>query len=548
MRVARRARQSSAVVQSEGVKSAQFAAPTATDVAGSIPEAGASGTLLRAGAAVLTGVLLALTREPFDFSLLALVAPVPLLWSWRNARVRRAAWLAFTAGAVYHALLLWWVWLFGAVALVPFVAGLAVYWAAVGAGVAWLAQRGIRHPLVTAAVWVVGDALVARFPWGGLSWAEIGYSLADVSWARSLAGWGGVTLVTFVVVASADFLVDLGTALRAGAGAQAWRAGAWLGALVLVVLLANAARFEPEVGEELRFALLQGNDINRDLTEQEESDRVLPRQHFELAATLDGDYDLVVFPESSLDEDPRTDPWLTDEIEAVATRHSTAVLTNAVTDHPDGRAVNLNLMYDADGTLQGTYAKRHLVPFGEFVPFRDQLEPLISELDEIPRDFAPGDDVGMFSVAGHDIATVICFETAFGPLVRDSVREGAELLVVSTNNRSYERSAQTTQHVELSQMRAAETGRPVLHNSINGITAVIDHDGNVLDRSELFVNSVTEGRIATTTGQTPYVRYGEWVLGLSVLALVVLVLVAVVRERRTSVESGRRREDSQAHG
>ena len=92
------------------------------------------------------------------------------------------------------------------------------------------------------------------------------------------------------------------------------------------------------------------------------------------------------------------------------------------------------------------------------------------------------------------------------------MRDGAEAIVVSTNNRSYRRSANSEQHLALSQMRAAETGRPVLQASVSGISAVIDPDGTVRDRTELFEKAIVDTTIVTTTGETLYVRFGDWVV------------------------------------
>ena len=89
---------------------------------------------------------------------------------------------------------------------------------------------------------------------------------------------------------------------------------------------------------------------------------------------------------------------------------------------------------------------------------------------------------------------------------------GAQVIVVSTNNRSYERSANSAQHVAIGQIRAAETGRPVVQAAISGISAIIDANGVVHERTELFQRTVLEATVTATTGETPYVRYGEWVI------------------------------------
>jgi apolipoprotein N-acyltransferase len=108
---------------------------------------------------------------------------------------------------------------------------------------------------------------------------------------------------------------------------------------------------------------------------------------------------------------------------------------------------------------------------------------------------------------------------------------------VSTNNRSYRRSANSAQHVDLSQMRAAETGRPVLQAAISGISAVIDAHGNVSHRTRLFVPSIVDTHVTLTSGETPYVRIGEWVPLGCVAALVVALAIGFARRRRRSVDS-----------
>ena len=203
--------------------------------------------------------------------------------------------------------------------------------------------------------------------------------------------------------------------------------------------------------------------------------------------------------------------------------------------HGNGNDRNSNLMYGPTGKFLGIYSKQHLVPFGEYVPLRDSLG-FIGELRQIPHDFEPGDKTVVFPAGRHKIGSVICFESAFGPLVRDSVRKGAEAIVVSTNNRSYRRSGNSEQHLANSQMRAAETARPVLQASVSGISAVIDPEGTVHDTTGLFERAIVRTTIATTTGETPYVRFGDWIVLLSVLALVAAAAFAVVplKDRRST--------------
>src|SRR4029453_6343113 len=161
-------------------------------------------------------------------------------------------------------------------------------------------------------------------------------------------------------------------------------------------------------------------------------------------------------------------------------------------------------------------------------------------IDRVARDFAPGDERGVFPIAGFDVATVICFESAFGYEIRPLVRDGADVIVVSTNNRSYRRSANSAQHVAIGTIRAAETGRPVVQAAISGISALIDASGHEQAHTELFERTVLQGSIEATRGTTLYVRFGDWVVWASLLALAGCVIAHVVSRRRSPVNSAGR--------
>jgi apolipoprotein N-acyltransferase len=492
----------------------------------------------RGGAAACSGLLLALAFPPFDLGALVLLALAPLFWAWRGASSREGAIYGGLFGVVFFAIVLDWARYFGAIAIVPLVLVSALFPAAAGAVLGCYRRRGVWSPFLVAAVWVVLEGLRDRGPLGGLPFGDLGLALHDASWARALAAWGGVALVTFVVAFVNAALVEIGISVvaRGRDGVDAGRhlpaSLLALGLVVAAVAAAVALRPTTEVTGRIRYALLQGNDQNRDLTQREVDHDYLTRRHLALADTLRGHYDLVVFPESALEGDPTRDGDLRADITSVGRRHGAVVVANAQTRSRAGGILNANLVYNPNGTLQGRYAKQHLVPFGEYVPLRGLLG-FVGALDQVPFDFERGSGRRLFTAGGHRFETVICYESAFAPLVRNSVRDGAEFVVVSTNNRSYRRSGLSAQHVAMSQMRAAETGRPILHASISGITAAVDADGRVLDRSELFVNRVTAGTIETRTGSTPFLRFGDWVLLGCLLGLV----GAAVVQRRGSAEA-----------
>ena len=113
-------------------------------------------------------------------------------------------------------------------------------------------------------------------------------------------------------------------------------------------------------------------------------------------------------------------------------------LVGIVTETDDGtELLNSGVVWSPETGPGETYVKRHPVPFGEYIPFRSQLAPLISRFDRIPRDFARGPEPGVLTLGPVVIGDVICFEVAFNDIVRDVVKGGAEVITVQTNNATY---------------------------------------------------------------------------------------------------------------
>ena len=141
---------------------------------------------------------------------------------------------------------------------------------------------------------------------------------------------------------------------------------------------------------------------------------------------------------------------------------------------------NSGVVWDPQTGPGERYVKRHPVPFGEYIPFRAQLSGWIERLDQIPRDFYAGDRPGNLDVGPAAVGDVICFEVAYDGLVRDVVTGGADVLVVQTNNATYNGTGQPQQQMAMSRLRAVEHGRTVLVAATSGISAVVAPDGEVV--------------------------------------------------------------------
>ncbi|MEO6697544.1 MAG: apolipoprotein N-acyltransferase, partial [Gammaproteobacteria bacterium] len=174
------------------------------------------------------------------------------------------------------------------------------------------------------------------------------------------------------------------------------------------------------------------------------------------------------------------------------------------------------------GHSEGFYFKRHLVPFGDYVPFADFLRGLIKFFDLPMSGYSPGPPQPLLEAAGHKIAGTICYEDAFGEEVIRQLPE-ASLLVNLTNNAWYGDSFAPPQHLQISRMRALETGRPLLRATTNGISAIIDHKGKITAASPQFKTFVLSGTVQPMQGATPYVWWGN----LPVLLGLGLILAAM---------------------
>jgi apolipoprotein N-acyltransferase len=481
-------------------------------------------------AALGAGLATSLAFPPAGLWPLAFVGIVPLLLLLRTAGPRRGALYGLVWGAGFFGATLYWIALFGAMAWTALVllcaASIALYGLVIGT--LWRSDRPIVDALVAASAWTAIDWIRGMWPLGGFTWGSLGVSQAPNHLTLPLAAVTGVWGVTFVVV-----LVNAAIAMllvREGRGAHR----VVLAALAAVAVVAPAALpASPATGGALDIAALQVDVRVPPGTSATEEDRLVAARHIELHRSLAGGPrpGLVLWGEGALDPAAAADPATVAAVQdAIAAVGSPTTVGAVVNDPAGGDQRTSVLAFDERGRLVDRYDKVHLVPFGEFVPWRSRLG-WISAIQQIPVDRVPGASIHTIAQPGlPPYGTPICFENAFPDITRAFVNAGAQFLVVPVNNASYDFTAAADQHLQMSQLRAVETARWVVDAGVSGITAFVDPTGRTTARTELFETAILRGQVRTSTARTPYVRYGD-VVPVACIGCVLVVMMLSARRR-----------------
>jgi len=513
-------------------------------------------------ACALAGIAHALSFAPFNLPWLALAAlAVPMGYCLRAPYARRAFLLGWAFGCGWLGVGLSWIYIslhhygdlsapFAALATGALAAGLALLPAlAVVAAASCGRPATARRALALAAGWTLAEWLRGVI-FTGMPWLSTGYAHTDgplAGYAPVLGVYGVGAIACLVVL----FPLWDWQAIHLGRGGRRLAAGA-AAVLVPLALLGTGAylrtlSWSHGVGEPIRVRLVQGN-IAQDTKFgegglDEATGRYLPALHADAMQSA-GDHesragtpppDLIVLPESAFPV-PAND--LPDEITSVLSdqrqRDGAALIFGAFIVEPRHRYFNSAIGLGADGAEPQRYSKRHLVPFGEFIPlgfhwFVDLLHIPIGDQEQ-GEEFQPP-----MALAGQRIAVNICFEDLFGAEILDAwhdpQREPTMLLNLS-NLGWFDDSIALPQHLQISRMRALETARPLVRATNTGITAIIDAQGRVTAQLAPQTQALLEGTVQGTSGNTPFTQTGNRpILLLSALGL---LLAAVLPKRRPS--------------
>ncbi len=487
-------------------------------------------------AAAVSGALVAVALPPYDAWPLAPVGVAGLVLLCRGQRRRRAALVGLAHGLGTFLPVLSWLTVIGPDAWLA-VAALEGAYLALMAALLPSVLRLRAWPVWVACLWVAQELARDSTPFGGFPWGRLAFA-ETASPFTPYAALGGAPFVSFATA--------LTGALLAGAVlSRDRRRTAGLLALGVLAVPAVGALLPVGAGEgqEVTVALVQGNVPGVGLDFQGEREQVL-RNHVVATHRLAADVragtvpapDLVVWPENASDIDPFRDPEAMALIDDAVRDVGVPVLVGAVLQGPGPDHVsNTGIVWDPRTGAGERYVKRHPVPFGEYIPFRTELAGITSRLDQIPKDFYAADQPGNLTVGPARVGDVICFEIAYDGLVRDVVRGGAQVLVVQTNNATYNGTDQPYQQMAMSRLRAVETGRDVLVASTSGISAIVRADGSVAQQTPEMVARTLVARVPLRDGRTLATRLGgwpEWLLAGVGLAAAAVGIVLPGRLRR----------------
>ncbi|KAA6183434.1 apolipoprotein N-acyltransferase [Thiohalocapsa marina] len=511
--------------------------------------------LLPSALALAAGAVVVLAFAPFGWYPFAVLGLALFYHLIRSAAPRAAAFRGWLFGLGLFAAGVFWIRIslneFGNLPapianglMLVFVAAMALYYALA----AWLIRR-LQPPadgpqwvgplLVLPSVWVLLEWLrgwlFTGFPWLLVGNAQINALPLIGAPLAGLAPVLGVHGLSLAVALSAGLVWCL-VRDRRRAG---WSRSAALAVLTFTLaviwlgsaLLARVEWTQPR-GEPLSVSVLQGN-VEQAL--KWEPDGLLPTLEVYLELTRRHLHsDVIVWPETAIPDFLHQVQGVLIEPLAETARAEGAEVVIGVPVMEDREHYYNGLI--SLGSAADHYYKRHLVPFGEFLPFKAQLSPLIDWFQVPMSDFSRGQaERPLLQVGSHAVGVSICYEDVFPQEVRQALPDAAYLINVS-NDAWFGDSLAPHQHLEFARLRALENGRPLVRATNSGISAIIDHRGRVIDALPLFVRAGLVAEIQPRSGSTPFSRFGSLP---TLLAAALMLLAAVVLSRRRQLWVGR---------
>lgn len=494
--------------------------------------------------AAATAVLFLFAYPPASLVLPSFVALVPLLIALDELRERHgssadAAWLGWWFGVFTHAVTLYWMlialWHFTKLSAAGYAASVMLVLAPQWALGTWIIYRAcvkkhvpfwISVPLVwTAIEWLQGHYSDLRFPWLGLGSSltrvPVLVQWADIAGARGVTLWlAFVNVMIFVVLRRRKWIAVVPVVVSLAA---AYAYGAWREHTIVMRPVTTVAAIQPNVDFDEKRRTAGQDTVARRLI-------ALARR----ADSLPG-VRLVAWSEAALEGYFVEHPDWPGRVGAVARESGIPILAGGLDGYfePDGNFVAFNaaFLFDSTGSYraQPTYHKAYLVPIVERVPF---LNPRWFHLKYFGG-FGIGNTFPVYRIREGGFGVLICYESAFENLSRRYRSEGADFLVNITNDAWYGRTWATHQHAAHLVMRAIETRMGIARSANTGITEFVNPLGYVDHRIPQHEQAIDVASVYTTSVKTLYVRLGDWVAVLSIVATLILLAASFVGQSRS---------------
>jgi apolipoprotein N-acyltransferase len=473
---------------------------------------------------LIAGCLLPLAFAPFGFYPFAVICPAILLFAWLKCSAKQAFWLGYLFGIGFFTIGVSWMFIsiheYGGagVMLAGLIIGLMILFLALFPALqGYLLTRFFKNNstkicLAFPSSWVLLE-WIRSWIFTGLPWLLLGTSQTS-SWLKGFAPLVGEYGVSFLVVLSSGLLVLV------------FNKKILFSIITLLIIWCSGftltkINWTQAQGQPIKVALVQG-----DIPEQEKwtpEYLISTLQRYYQFTQQHWDASLIVWPETAI---PMLQTQAHDFItllQAQAKQHHVALITGIPIEEG---FTDYNAMIVV-GEGEGTYYKRHLVPFGEYVPLLQWLGGLLNVLDMPMSSFTAGPlDHAPLHVHNFIVAPFICYEVAYEPIVLHELPQ-ANVLVTISNDAWFGHSFASAQHLQIGQFRALETGRYHLFTTNSGVTAIIDAHGVIQNRAPVFTSTVLTGTIQMMQGTTPIV----WLGIIPIIVLMGLLFVIALIKR-----------------
>ena len=501
---------------------------------------------LRVGIVLLAGVAVGLSWQPYGVWPLMLLGIPAFTLAVRGVRLLNAFGLGYLFGLAMLALAISWVYVLGTWVAVVLIIFMSLFFGMLGIATT-LVGRLRWWPIATTCCWVLIEYAYSRIPFGGFGWTRIAYAVVDTP----LAGFFpiiGVAGVSFVVALVGQLIAWVIVELLAPPGARGTQRSHVMVAAAAILgigLLGSALRLyqvEPATTSagSVQVGIVQGNIPGRGIeamgrarsvTNNHLSETIHLMTKVRLGEEVQPDF--LLWPENSTDIDPTVDPITRQTVQAAADVADRPILVGAVMQGPgpDERQTSA-LWWDPERGVLARYDKQNLVPFGEWIPFRAQLLPLIPLLQKVGAQSVAGTRPGVLGVsaAGRSIkiGDAICFELAYDRTIYSAITGGAQVMMVQSNNATYGGTGQIEQQFAITRARAMETRREIAVATTNSVSGFITRDGAVAIRTHEFTAQSMVVEMPLRNTLTPAIRVAPWLERGLALVAVLACLAAIL--------------------